>query len=70
MQKSSRNSSSRGKVSLGCLWLLGVPVPILIIFFSFEAAQGIKSGEHRHHDGRLNGPSRVGEVALSWLAVG
>jgi hypothetical protein len=40
MQKSSRNSSSRGKVSLGCLWLLGVPVPILIIIFLFRSCSG------------------------------
>jgi hypothetical protein len=28
--------SISGKVSLGCLWLLGVPIPILIIILLFR----------------------------------
>jgi hypothetical protein len=40
MNKYIRKNSISGKVSLGCLWLLGVPVPILIVIFLFRSCSG------------------------------
>lgn len=40
MKNLNWKNSVNGKVSLGCLWLLGVPVPILIIIFLFRSCAG------------------------------
>jgi hypothetical protein len=40
MKNFKDRASLSGKVSLGCLWLLGVPVPILIIIFLFRSCTG------------------------------
>jgi hypothetical protein len=40
LERLKSTKSLSGKVNLGCLWLLGVPVPILIVIFLFRSCSG------------------------------